>query len=368
MVTSYGLLARDAELLARASRFDYVILDEAQAIKNAADRARQGGPAAARPSSGSRCRARRSRTTSASCGRCSRSCFPGLLGSWEQFRARFAVPIERDRRQTLRVPRSRALIRPFLLRRTKAEVAPELPPRTEIVVPIAMSAPEARALRGRRASPRSRSSTRSRSRSDDGDKRASRCSRRSRACAARVHPRSTIRRSPVASSKMQRLLELIEELRSEGHRALVFSQFTSHLALVRARARSRGRHLPLPRRRDAAARARRARRRDSRPARATLFLISLKAGGTGLNLTARRLRDPPRSVVEPGRRGSGDRSRAPHRPEQAGHRLPAGRRDTVEEKVAELQQTKRDLTASIINADPSLLRRLDRETLEMLLS
>ena len=66
---------------------------------------------------------------------------PGLLGSWEQFRGRFAVPIEKfgddGRRRALA-----ALLRPFILRRTKAEVAPELPPRTEVVRSVRLSEEE----------------------------------------------------------------------------------------------------------------------------------------------------------------------------------------------------------------------------------
>src|SRR5262249_33646123 len=68
--------------------------------------------------------------------------FPGLLGSWDQFRSRFAVPIERDDDADARAALSR-VIKPFLLRRTKQEVARELPPRTQIDVPIALSVEEA---------------------------------------------------------------------------------------------------------------------------------------------------------------------------------------------------------------------------------
>ena len=73
-----------------------VVLDEAQALKNAETKRAQAASGSMRRS-GSRCPARRSRTTWASCGACSSIVFPGLLGSWDQFRQRFATPIERGR-------------------------------------------------------------------------------------------------------------------------------------------------------------------------------------------------------------------------------------------------------------------------------
>src|SRR5690606_273215 len=99
------------------------------------------------------------------------------------------------------------------------------------------------------------------------------------------HPRLYDPASDVPSSKLRRLLDVVDELRAEGHRALIFSQFTRHLALVRAALEERGVRLlyldgQTP-----------ARERDALVARfqageADVFLVSLKAGGTGLNLTA----------------------------------------------------------------------------------
>jgi SNF2 family DNA or RNA helicase len=96
--------------------------------------------------------------------------------------------------------------------------------------------------------------------------------------------------------------------------------------------------------------------------------VSLKAGGVGLNSDGRRICVPARSLVEPGGRGPGDRPR--HRIGQTkpvfAYRLIAA--DTVEEKVLALQQSKRELADAILNADNSLISKLGREDLELLLS
>ena len=92
-----------------------------------------------------------------------------------------------------------------------------------------------------------------------------------------------------------------------------------------------------------------------------VFLICLKAGGIGINLTARRLRDPPRSVVEPGRRGPGHRPRPPHRPAAAGHGLPADRARHDRGTDPRAAPDKRDLAAGLL--DGTDRRRLGAEDL-----
>src|SRR4029077_4787833 len=156
------------------------------------------------------------------------------------------------------------------------------------------------------------------------------------------------------------------EVRREGHKALVFSQFTSFLALVRARLDAdNGTYESL----DGATQDRQARvDRFQTDEACPLFLLSLKAGGVGLNLTAADyvfILDPwwnpaveAQAVDRAPRIGQNNRVFV--------YRLLC--RDSVEEKVAALQETKRDLAASIISADGSLLQKLDRETLEMLLA
>ena len=155
-------------------------------------------------------------------------------------------------------------------------------------------------------------------------------------------------------------------MREEGHKALVFSQFTSLLALVRAELDRAG--IPYEyldgRTRDRAARV----QRFQTDPDCLLFLVSLKAGGLGLNLTAAEyvfLLDPWWNPAVEAQAIDRTHRIGQSRPVFA-YRLIA--RDTVEEKVLELQATKRALADSIVSADESLIRTLTREDLELLLS
>ncbi|HSF56550.1 MAG TPA: helicase-related protein, partial [Candidatus Binatia bacterium] len=168
------------------------------------------------------------------------------------------------------------------------------------------------------------------------------------------------------SAKIDTLLAQLDQVLEEGHKALVFSQFTSLLAIVRARLDKTG--IPYTyldgRTRDREAQVDRFQNSPD----VKLFLISLKAGGLGLNLHAAEyvyLLDPwwnPAVETQ-----AIDRAHRIGQTRQVfAYRLIA--RDTVEEKVLELQQTKRDLADAIITADNSLLQNLTREDLELLLS
>jgi superfamily II DNA or RNA helicase len=279
LVTSYAVLARDAEALA-AVEFATVVLDEAQAVKNAetlrarAARDLQAGFRLAL--TGTPVENRLAELWSLF-----RIIAPGLLGSAERFRDRFVAPIERDRDEGRRRALAR-IVRPFLLRRTKAEVAPELPPRTEVTRLIDLSRGE------RRLYDETRLAAVEQLGRDGGPPQE----RRFRILAAitrlrqiACHPRLVDGAWPGASSKLAELVELVAELRDEGHRALVFSQFTSFLALARTALHETGlttRYLdgatPAPER---------AREVDAfQRGEGDVFLLSLKAGGTGLNLTA----------------------------------------------------------------------------------
>ena len=173
-------------------------------------------------------------------------------------------------------------------------------------------------------------------------------------------------RAHESSAKLDGLFEQLTEVLAEGHKALVFSQFTSFLALLRDRLdKDKTTYEYLDgKTRDRQAKVERFQTDES----CKLFLISLKAGGVGLNLTAADdvfLLDPWwNPAVE---------SQAIDRTHRIGQtrRVFAYRmiaRDTVEEKVLKLQQTKRDLADAIITADNSLISKLGKEDLEMLLS
>ncbi|HEY6036024.1 MAG TPA: DEAD/DEAH box helicase, partial [Kofleriaceae bacterium] len=257
------------------------------------------------------------------------------------------------------------LIQPFLLRRTKAEVAPELPPRTEILVPIALSAPEAELYEDARLATVAQLD-KSQKRGEDADK------RRFEVLAALTrlrllasHPKLYDPSSAVGSAKMQRLIELVDELRSEDHRALVFSQFTSHLALVRAELD--GANVPylyLDGATPAPERAELVRRFQG--GEADLFLISLKAGGTGINLTGADYvihLDPWwNPAVE---------DQATDRAHRIGQDKPVTvyrlvARGTVEEKILALHGSKRALVASVLDGTGAAAKLSTRDLMDLL--
>jgi SNF2 family DNA or RNA helicase len=268
---------------------------------------------------------------------------PGLFGSWDQFRARFAVPIERARDPE----RSQALartLRPFVLRRTKAEVTPELPERTEIARVIDLSAAERRLYdEARRAALAAISS-------GEGDARFILLAALTRLRRLACHPRLFDPSSLVPSSKLAALMEIVGELRETGHRALVFSQFTTHLALVREALDRKGiSYAYLDGSTPVEQRA--ARIASFQAGEAELFLISLKAGGTGLNLTAADYvihLDPWwNPAVE---------DQATDRAHRIGQTRPVTvirliSRGTIEESVVALHGEKRALSASLFDEE-----------------
>ncbi|HEY5921244.1 MAG TPA: SNF2-related protein, partial [Kofleriaceae bacterium] len=229
LIVSYGLLVRDAVELSSRS-FATLVVDEAQALKNPSTQRAKAARALAADFrvalTGTPLENHLGELWSLFS-----VVFPNLLGSWEQFRDRFAVPIERNNSADARAALAR-VITPFLLRRTKQEVARELPARTEIQLPIALSSEEAALYEDARLAAVAQL-TRATKQTRDERRRFQVLAALTRLRLLASHPRLYDSASALASSKMQRLLELLDELRDEGHRALVFSQFTSHLGLVR---------------------------------------------------------------------------------------------------------------------------------------
>ncbi len=361
VLATYGTLRRDAPLLTETT-FDYVVLDEAQAIKNSDTESAK----AARLLRGNHRLAMSGTPVENHLGELW-SIFeflnPGMLGAASVFK--LAGAGSRNADEDTRRMLAQAL-RPFILRRTKEMVARELPPKTEQTVYCELK-PDQRKLYDElrehyRASLLGKIET-------DGIAKSkiqvleALLRLRQAAC----HPGLIdVKRRGEDSAKLETLLVQVKEVLEEGHKALVFSQFTSMLAIVRKRlddagvtyeyldGRTRDRQTPVE-------------RFQNDPA-CNLFLVSLKAGGLGLNLTAAEyvfLLDPWwNPAVE---------SQAIDRAHRIGqtHNVFAYRliaRGTVEEKVLELQASKRDLAAAIIQADNSLIRNLKREDLELLLS
>jgi superfamily II DNA or RNA helicase len=277
VVVSYGLLARELERFSEVS-FATLVVDEAQAVKNpdtARARAVRALKAEARVAlSGTPVENRLSELWSLY-----RLVFPALLGSRESFRERFAAPIERTKDPQARAALAR-VVRPFLLRRTKGEVARELPPRVETVVPVTLSEGERRLYEDVRLAALARLHD-----AQGPKKRFEMLAALTRLRLAACHPRLVDGDSPLPSSKLERFLEVVETVRAAGGRVLVFSQFVKHLSLVREALEERGISLQYLDGQTPAA-ERETRVGAFQRGEGDVFLISLKAGGTGLNLTA----------------------------------------------------------------------------------
>ena len=271
-----------------------------------------------------------------------RNISPGLFGSWERFRSRFAEPIEKQKDVRRRHGLSR-VVRPFLLRRTKAEVLSELPPRTEIQLVAEMSPEEKKLYDDARLQAVAQLS----GVNDDKDQRfhvlAALTQLRQLAC----HPRLVHPDWKKSSAKMDLLLEQIEELREGRHRALVFSQFTKHLNLIREVLDERG--ISYQYIDGKTSPAQREKRVDAfQSGEGELFLISLKAGGTGLNLTAADYV----VHIDPWWNPSVE-DQATDRAHRIGQTRPVTvyrlvTQDTIEEQILALHAQKRDLVSGVL--------------------
>lgn len=360
VVTTYGTLRRDIIKL-KDVRFDYAILDESQAMKNAASQAAK----AARLIQADH-RLAMTGTPVENHLRELWSLFeflnPGMLGRSEVFkRLVSAGGNSTDGRELL----ARAL-RPFLLRRTKEQVLKELPEKTEQTLYCELEAKQRRLYNELRDHYRGALLARV---AKDGLNRSkihvleALLRLRQAAC----HPGLLDEKQlDEPSAKLEALLEQLREVAAEGHKALVFSQFTSLLAIVRRRLEAEDLTYEYL---DGRTRDRQQRvERFQNDAACRLFLISLKAGGVGLNLTAADyvfILDPwwnpaveAQAVDRAHRIGQSRRVFA--------YRLIA--RDTVEEKILELQREKRELAEAIITADGGLISSLTASDLQALLS
>jgi superfamily II DNA or RNA helicase len=360
-IATYGTMRRDIGEL-KDREFDYVILDEAQAIKNAST------------ASAKAARLLRGRHRLALSGTPIENHLgelwslleflnPGMLGRSNVFATIGSVARTVDPDTTALLARA---VRPFILRRTKGEVATDLPPRTEQTIICELEGKQRTLYNSLRAHYRDALLGRI-DRVGLSKSKLQVLEALLRLRQAACHPGlvdATAIKAP--SAKLDALLPKLREVVDEGHKTIVFSQFTSFLAIVREALEKEGLVYEYldGRTRDRAARVERF---QTDPA-CGVFLVSLKAGGLGLNLTAAEyvfLLDPWWNPAVEAQ--AIDRA---HRIGQTRHvfayRLIA--RDTVEEKVLELQQTKRSLADAIQRADAGLIGQLGREDLELLLS
>ena len=359
VIASYGMLQLDAEAFARP-QWHSVVLDEAQLIKNAATKRSQAAMALQADfriiASGTPVENHLGELWNLF-----RFINPGLLGSKEQFAERFTNPIERgDKAARTYLKR---LIQPFILRRTKTQVLSELPARTEITLQVELSEQERHLYEALRQEALDKLAHMSPEQGKSMQVLAEITKLRRFCC----NPGLAIKGSTVAGSKLAVFAEVTGELLENNHKALVFSQFVDHLAIVRQWLEQQGiRYQYLDGSTPALERKKRV---DAFQAgEGDVFLISLKAGGTGLNLTAADYvihLDPWwNPAVED---QASDRA---HRIGQARpvtiYRLVA--QQTIEEKILALHAEKRDLADSLLEGgdasgkmDTAALLRLLKE-------
>ena len=358
LITTYTLLQQEHELLSSV-QWQAIILDEAQAIKNSSTKRSQAAMALS---------ARFKLITTGTpienhlgeLWNLFNFINPGLLGSLNSFNERFAIPIERfhDREAKLQLKK---LIRPFILRRIKSQVLEELPLRTEVTLEVEMSAEEAvfyEALRQNAID----------SLENNSDKKGrhlrilTEIMRLRQAC---CHPRLIDANSNAESAKLRVFASIVEELLSSGHKALVFSQFIGHLALIREYLDRQGvsyQYLDG----STPGKLRKVSVDAFQSGHGDLFLISLKAGGLGLNLTAADYvihMDPWwNPAVE---------DQASDRAYRIGQTRPVTIyrlvcKGTVEEKIVKLHQEKRELAGSLLDGSDMSAKMSSEELLDLI--
>jgi non-specific serine/threonine protein kinase len=362
VLTTYGTMLRDVELL-HGYKFHYVILDESQAIKNPLAKSAK---AARLLDAEHRLVMTGTPVENNTFELWSQFAFlnPGLLGNMDYFKSAFANPIE-GRRDEQAAGTLRKLVYPFILRRTKEQVAPELPPRTERILYTDMEAAQKKLY----------TQTRERYRAEllgliesEGinDTRFKILEGLLRLRQIAIHPALVDSKFNGEAPKFEILLETLETLQAENHKALVFSQFVEVLKLIRGELDARKiKYVYL----DGKTQNRQVRvDQFQNDPDYPFFLISLKAGGVGLNLTAADYvihLDPWwNPAVE---------MQASDRTHRIGQKKPVFiykliTRGSVEEKILELQTRKKVLVKQLITAEASFFKSITKEDVRDLFS
>lgn len=344
LIVSYGLLHSEVDLLSTRS-FATIVLDEAQAIKN---------PRSLRARAAHRLQADFRVVTTGTpienhlgeLWSIMNFANPGLFGTAREFADAYGKPIQKEGSAEASA-KLRRMLRPFLLRRTKGQVLDELPPKTEITLAIEPSTEEAEyyvAIRD--AMLAEIQSGRTRPAHQRMQILAALMKLRRLAC----HPHLVDETVTFGSAKQDTFMELVTELREAGHRILVFSQFVGHLAIARANLESNGISYKYLDGQTSKAK-RKAAVSEFQAGDGDVFLISLRAGGVGLDLTGADYvihLDPWwNPAVE---------DQASDRAHRIGQKRPVTvyrlvTKGTVEESVLELHGRKRQLAEDLISGN-----------------
>ncbi|MCA9534087.1 MAG: DEAD/DEAH box helicase [Myxococcales bacterium] len=359
LVATYGVLVTEAQALTARS-FATVVFDEAHALKNAST---QRAQAAAQLQAGFRVALTGTPIENhlGELWSLMRAVVPGLLGSEREFALRFVDPIAAGKRERLADLRQR--LRPFLLRRTKAEVLEELPERSETTL-LVTPTPEERAyyealrrqvaqrLLAQREAP-------------TGQARVEILAEITRLRQVAVDPRLFDAKHGPPGAKLDVLAERVRALHDEGHQPLIFTQFLGSLARIEERLAQEGLTV-LTLDGSMSAKERTKRVAAFQAGEADAFVMSLHAGGTGVTLTAADYVfhvDPWwNPAVEEQATGRAHRI-GQRRPVHVYRLVTAG---TIEEKILALHKRKRRLTSDLLEGLDSA-QKLDLETLRALI-
>ena len=361
VLTSYGIVRIDVELL-RQYRFNYVILDESQAIKNPSSHITR---AVMRLQARHRLILSGTPLENSTLDLWSQMSFlnPGLLGTQSFFRNEFQIPIEK-RGDEKKIQRLFHLIKPFMLRRHKAQVATELPPKIESLHYARMTDEQEQAYEQAKSYYRNLILEHIQ---EEGMAKSQMVVLQglTRLRQLANHPRMADPDYPHGSGKLEDVLAKIETAISEKHKILIFSQFVKHLDLLRPLLDVAGLTYAYL---DGSTHNRQAQvERFQEDDSVRLFLISLKAGGLGLNLTAADyvfILDPWwNPAVE---------AQAIDRAHRIGQHKPVFTykfitKGTVEEKILTLQRAKQRLANELITSEDGFVKSLTKEDIVALL-
>lgn len=359
IITTYGIMRSDEELLAKFF-FNYIILDESQVIKNAGSKSFKTA------------KTLKSKNKLALSGTPIENSVgdiwaqmhfvnPGLLGSHSYFQREFVLPIEK-KKDVDKANLLQAIIKPFVLRRTKNQVAQELPPKTEQVIYCKMNEEQSDLYEKTKSEYRNLLL--------EGamiNKNTSFTFLQGLMKLRQIanHPKLIQSDYEGGSGKFDTAIEMLDSVYNEGNKILIFSQFVKHLHLFREHFEQKNiKYAYL----DGATTSREEVVQQFKDDKETkVFLISIKAGGVGLNLTEADyvfILDPWwNPAVE---QQAIDRS----------HRIGQKRtvfiyrfisKDTVEEKIVQLQNKKKSYATSLITTEESFVKSLSAQDMKVLL-
>ncbi|MBF9253044.1 DEAD/DEAH box helicase family protein [Pontibacter sp. 172403-2] len=362
VLTSYGIVRLDAELL-KTYYFDYIILDESQAIKNPDSTTSR---AARSLKSRHRLILTGTPVENSTMDLWAQMSFinPGLLGNQHFFRKEFLKPIEKEKDEQ-KTRKLHALIKPFILRRHKSQVAKELPEKVEHTTFCKMTEEQEHAYEETKSYYRNKILT-NLEEHGPGNTQFMLLQGLTKLRQIANHPLMTDTDYEGESGKLKEVLRMTKNVVGKGHKVLIFSQFVKHLDIIRHALDDRGITYAYL---DGNTKDRQAQvALFQNDAAIQVFLISLKAGGVGLNLTAADyvfILDPWwNPAVE---------AQAIDRAHRIGQQKTVFTykfitKDTVEEKILALQNRKIQLVTDLISTDETVIKSLTKEDIDNLLS